>query len=36
MATGLLFPWNRIYSDNGYVLLNRLDEILEYILDQPK
>ncbi|MBM4146743.1 MAG: hypothetical protein FJ240_10820 [Nitrospira sp.] len=32
MATGLLFPWNRLYSENGFILLNSLDEILEFIL----
>jgi hypothetical protein len=36
MATGLLFPWNRLYSENGYILLNSLDEILEFILDQTQ
>lgn len=36
MATGLLFPWNRLYSENGYILLNSLDEILGFILDQTK
>jgi len=31
-----LFPWNRLYSENGCVLLNSLDEILEFILDQTQ
>jgi uncharacterized HAD superfamily protein len=35
MATGLLFPWNRLFSENGYILLNSLDEILRFILEQP-
>ena len=34
MATGLLFPWNRLYSENGYFLFNNLEEILKFILDQ--
>ena len=33
-AAGLLFPWNKLYSENGYVLFNNLDEILRFILDQ--
>ena len=32
MATGLLFPWNREYSDNGFILLKSLNEILRHIL----
>jgi hypothetical protein len=32
LATGLLFPWNRAYSGNGFELLKNLDEILEGIL----
>jgi hypothetical protein len=32
MATGLLFPWNRGYSDNGFKLCGNLNEILEGIL----
>jgi hypothetical protein len=35
MHTGLLFPWNRLYSENGYLLFNSLDEILQFILNQP-
>ena len=33
MATGLLFPWNQAYSDNGFRLYSNLDEILEGILN---
>ena len=32
LATGLLFPWNRAYSGNGFTLCSNLDEILEGIL----
>jgi hypothetical protein len=32
MATGLLFPWNRDYAENGFLLFDNLNEILEYIL----
>jgi 5' nucleotidase, deoxy (Pyrimidine), cytosolic type C protein (NT5C) len=32
LATGLLFPWNRAYSENGFRLCSNLDEILEGIL----
>ena len=32
MAMGLLFPWNRDYADNGFLLFNNLNEILEHIL----
>ncbi len=32
VATGLLFPWNREFADNGFRLFNNLNEILEYIL----
>jgi beta-phosphoglucomutase-like phosphatase (HAD superfamily) len=32
MATGLLFPWNKEYADNGFRLFSNLNEILEYIL----
>jgi len=31
-ATGLLFPWNRAYRDNGFKLCSNLDEILDGIL----
>ena len=33
MAAGLLFPWNRAYSDNGFILLNSLTDILNHILE---
>jgi hypothetical protein len=32
LATGLLFPWNRAYQNNGFQLCCNLDEILEGIL----
>ena len=32
LATGLLFPWNRAYRDNGFRLCSNLDEILDGIL----
>lgn len=32
LATGLLFPWNRAYSNNGFRLCNSLDEVLDGIL----
>lgn len=32
LATGLLFPWNRQYSQNGFRLCSNLDEILDDIL----
>ncbi len=32
MATGLLFPWNKAYSNNGFKLCCNLNEILEGIL----
>ncbi|MGD0282033.1 MAG: hypothetical protein ABSB95_06690 [Dissulfurispiraceae bacterium] len=31
-AMGLLFPWNREHSKNGFKLCNSLSEILSYIL----
>jgi uncharacterized protein len=31
-ATGLLFPWNQSYPDNGFNLFSNLNEILNYIL----
>ena len=34
LATGLLFPWNRAYRDNGYRLCGNLNEILDGILSQ--
>lgn len=33
MATGLLFPWNRNYADNGFMLFSNLSEILYCILN---
>jgi hypothetical protein len=33
-AMGLLFPWNRAYSDNGFRLFSNLNEVLIYILDR--
>lgn len=35
-ATGLLFPWNRAYSNNGFRLCNSLNEILSHILSAPR
>ncbi|HXW68278.1 MAG TPA: hypothetical protein VEJ88_01615 [Dissulfurispiraceae bacterium] len=32
LATGLLFPWNRAYRDNGFRLCSNLNEILDGIL----
>lgn len=32
MATGLLFPWNKAYSNNGFRLCSNLNEILDGIL----
>lgn len=32
LATGLLFPWNRAYSNNGFRLCKNLNEILECII----
>jgi len=34
LATGLLFPWNRAFSDNGFRLCSSLSEILDGILGQ--
>ena len=31
-ATGLLFPWNRRFASDGYVLCRDLNEALDYIL----
>jgi len=36
MATGLLFPWNQAYSDNGFNLFNNLNEIVSHILSEDK
>ena len=32
IATGLLFPWNREFADNGFNLFKNLNDILNYIL----
>ena len=32
IAAGLLFPWNRESANNGYKLLDNLNEILSHIL----
>jgi len=32
IATGLLFPWNKAYRNNGFRLCHNLNEILEGIL----
>jgi len=32
LATGLIFPWNKAYSNNGFRLCHNLNEILEGIL----
>ena len=32
LATGLLFPWNRAFRDNGFRLCSNLNEILDGIL----
>jgi hypothetical protein len=32
LATGLLFPWNKAYRDNGFRLCSNLNQILEGIL----
>ena len=34
LATGLLFPWNHAYRDNGFKLCSNLDEILDGILSR--
>jgi len=33
-AMGLLFPWNRACSDNGFRLFDNLNSILDHILDR--
>jgi hypothetical protein len=33
-GTGLLFPWNKAYSDNGFRLFNNLDDVLNHILSR--
>ncbi len=35
IATGLLFPWNRLYRENGCILFDSLEDILRFILEQP-
>ncbi|MBM4147057.1 MAG: hypothetical protein FJ240_12445 [Nitrospira sp.] len=35
MAAGLLFPWNRQLANNGFKLLNNLNEISNHILFCP-
>ena len=32
LATGLLFPWNKAFADNGFRLFDNLNEILDCIL----
>ncbi len=32
LGAGLLFPWNRAYDGNGFVLFDNLDAVLDYIL----
>ncbi len=32
IGAGLLFPWNRNYSGNGFGLFDNLNEVLEYVL----
>ncbi len=34
VATGLLFPWNRAYSNNGFRLFGNLTDILSHILNR--
>ena len=31
-SAGLIFPWNRQFCDNGFILLESLNAILDYIL----
>lgn len=33
-ATGLLFPWNREYANNGFRLFNNLNDVLSHILER--
>lgn len=35
LGAGLLFPWNRAYTSNGFRLFQNLDEVLNYILMSP-
>ena len=32
LGAGLLFPWNKAYAGNGFVLFSSLNEVLGYIL----
>lgn len=32
-VTGLLFPWNREFANNGYRLFGNLEEVLKHILE---
>jgi hypothetical protein len=34
MATGLLFPWNRDFANNGLRLFNNLNDVLSHILNR--
>jgi len=34
LATGLSFPWNKAYADNGFRLFNNLNDVLSYILSR--
>ena len=34
MATGLLFPWNRDFANNGLRLFNNLNDVLNHILNR--
>lgn len=34
LGAGLLFPWNRAYSNNGFKLFNNLNDILSHILSR--
>ena len=33
LATGLIFPWNRVHAGNGFKLFPNLDGVLEHILN---
>jgi len=35
LGTGLLFPWNRPWADNGFRLFQNLNGVLRYILSMP-
>lgn len=32
ISAGLLFPWNRLYRENGFVLFDNLNDILRFVL----